>query len=56
MPASCIEIADRFGLPCKVSQFLRIIQHCFKELMRVTRIKHRPGVSNGDVDVRSRIG
>jgi hypothetical protein len=36
--ASCVEIADRLGLPGKVSQFLRIIQNCFKEL-RCARIE-----------------
>jgi hypothetical protein len=36
-----MEIADHFGFPGKVPQFLRTIQHCFKELMRLARIKHR---------------
>jgi hypothetical protein len=45
----CIEIADRFGLPGKASQFLRTIQHCFKELMRFTTIKRRPEVTNAEV-------
>jgi hypothetical protein len=34
---------DRF--PDKASQFLRNIQDCFKELLRITRIEHRPRVA-----------
>ena len=29
---SSVEAADRLGVPGKVSQLLRIIQNCFKEL------------------------
>jgi hypothetical protein len=38
--ASCVGVADRFGLPGKASHFLRNIQHCFKELLRDAGIKH----------------
>jgi peptidoglycan/xylan/chitin deacetylase (PgdA/CDA1 family) len=50
MPAHQITaIADRFGVPGNASQFLRTIQHCFKESIHATGIKHRRGVSNAEV-------
>jgi hypothetical protein len=35
-----------YRFPGKVSQFLRNIQDCFKELSRVARIEHRSGMAN----------
>src|ERR1700681_4506855 len=41
--APCAEVRDRF--PGKTTQFLRNIQDCFKELLRVARIECRPGMA-----------
>jgi hypothetical protein len=46
---SFVQVADHFGLSGGASYFLRNIQHCFKELRRLTRIKYRLGVSNAVV-------
>jgi len=45
VPASCVEVAVRFGLPGKASHSLRNIQHCFKELLRDAGIKY-PGFTH----------
>jgi hypothetical protein len=36
--SSCVKVVGCFRLAGKVSQFLRNTQHCFKELLRPSRI------------------